>query len=111
MHIPILGYGILFAFHTVLEVALPKQLVKGPESARFSSSIPVPATLLALNGVLYSGVSEIVNVVAIISGVVSEAVFTCLRVCWLRGRRLAFLFILVPNTVTRDMYGMFRHLA
>ena len=109
MHIPILGYGILFAFHTVLEVALPKQLVKGPESARFSSSIPVPATLLALNGVLYSGVSEIINVVAIISSVVSEAVFTCLRVCWLRGRRLAFLFILVPNTVIRDMYGMFRH--
>ena len=110
MHIPILGYGILFAFHTVLEVALPKQLVKGPESA-CASSIPVLATLLALNGVLYSGVSEIVKVVAIISSVVSEAVFTCLRVCWLRGRRLAFLFILVPNTVTRDMYGMFRHLA
>ena len=109
MHIPILGYGILFAIHSVLEVALPKHLVKGPESARFSSSIPIPATLLALNGVLYSVVPEIVKVVAIISGVVSEAVFTCLRVCWLRGRRLAFLFILVPNTVTKDMYGMFRH--
>ena len=74
MHIPILAYGILFALHTPLDVALPKYLVKGPISAS-ASSIPVLATLLALNGVLYSGVPEIVKVVAIISGVVYEAVF------------------------------------
>ena len=115
MHIPILGYGILFAFHTVLEVALPKQLVKRPESA-FASSIPILAKPLARNGVLYSGVLEIVKVVAIISSVVSEAVFISLsglmlsglRLRGLSGCRLTTLIVSVPDTVTRDINGMFR---
>ena len=84
-HLPILLYGILFTIHTALDVAPSKQLVKGSESARSSSSIPVPAKLLALNGVLCSGDLGIVNVVAIIDVVVFKAVFMFLRSCWLRG--------------------------
>ena len=73
-HLPIILYGILLAFHAPLDVAPPKLFVKGPESAS-ASSIPILATLLALNGVLCSGGRRIVDVMAIISGVVSEAFF------------------------------------
>ena len=72
-HFPIIKYGILFTIHAALDVALPKPLVKGPEIA--SSSIPILAKPLALNGVLCSGSLRIVNVVSIIGGVVFKAVF------------------------------------
>ena len=73
-HLPISCYGILLAFHAPLDVAPPKLFVKGPESAS-ASSIPVLATLLALNGVPCSGGCRIVDVMAIISSVVSKALF------------------------------------
>ena len=71
-HLPISCYGVLLAFHAPLDVAPPKLFVKGPEPAS-ASSIPVLATLLALNGGLCSGGRRIVNVMAIVSGVVSKA--------------------------------------
>ena len=52
MHIPILLYGILFTIHTALDVAPSKLLVQRPEIVSASSSIPILAKLLALNGVL-----------------------------------------------------------
>ena len=73
-HLPISCYGILLAFHAPLDVAPPKLFVKGPESASASSS-PILATLLALNGVPCSGGRRIVDVMAIISSVVSKALF------------------------------------
>ena len=96
-HLPILLYGILFTIHTALDVAPSKLLVPRPEIVSASSSIPVLAKLLAFNGVLCFGGLGIVNIVAIIGGVVFKADFMFLRSCWPRGlswRRLPFLFIL-----------------
>ena len=73
-HLPISCYGILLAFHAPLDVAPPKLFVEGPEPASASSS-PVLATLLALDGGLCSGGRRIVDVMAIVSGVVSKALF------------------------------------
>ena len=72
-YISILLYGMLFTIHTALDVAPSKLLVPRPEIVSASSSIPVLAKPLALNGVLCSGGLGIVNVMAIISSVVSEA--------------------------------------
>ena len=96
-YLPILLYGILFTIHTALDVAHPKLPVPRPEIVSASSSIPVLAKPLALNGVLCSGGLGIVDVMAIIGGVVFKADFMFLRSCWPRGlrwRRLPFLLIL-----------------
>ena len=65
----------LFTIHTALDVAPPKLLVPRPEIVSASSSIPVLAKPLAINGVQCSHGLRIVKVVPIVRGVVSEAVF------------------------------------